>query len=155
MPTLRLLAVGGLVLVALCLWGKVKGASTRPVLLGSTAWAIGTSAALGQSLLLCRLTGGWTFGMPLVALITGNGVFLGLATPFVLRGYQAASGHRERPWHETARIALGVSSFGSIGVAAFSLAVRMSTATTVPPASACRRQNRARFKGASPAQPAL
>ena len=104
MPAFRLLAVGGLVLVALCRWSKVKGASTRPVLLGSTAWAIGTSAALGQSLLLCRLTGGWTLGMPLVASLTGNAVLLGLVTPFVLRGYQAASGHGERPWHETARI---------------------------------------------------
>ena len=42
--------------------------------------------------------------MPLVALITGNAVFLGLATPFVLRSYQAATAHRERAWHEKARI---------------------------------------------------
>ena len=104
MPALTLLAVGGLAILALCLWSKVKGASIRPVLLGSRAWAIGTSAALGQNLLLCRLAGGWTFGMPLVALITGNAVFLGLATPFVLRSYQAATAHRERAWHETARI---------------------------------------------------
>jgi len=104
MPSLGLIAVGASVFLALCLWSTAKGVSIRALLLGGGAWVIATGASLGQSLILCRLTGGWTLGLPLVGVLTENLVFLALATPFALGSRRAASGYGARSWHVTARI---------------------------------------------------
>src|SRR5206468_10666999 len=92
--------------------------------LGGGAWIIATSVALGQNLVLCRVTGGWPPGTPLLAVLTANGAFIGLATP-LLRTYQRAPGQRERPWHEIAR--LGAVYMIAANLAALIIVVAMSS----------------------------